>query len=61
VPLQHVRLVIRQKFYTEKKSLIKKLFADIGLNIASNGSEDSKLEIGDWSQIDSNDGNYKGF
>jgi hypothetical protein len=41
------------------------------LNIASNGSEDSKLsikgyehgkpEIGDWSQINNDNGNYKGF
>ena len=59
------------QFYTEKKSLIEKLFVDIGLNIASNGSEDSKLsikgyehgkpEIGDWSQIDNDDDNYKDF
>jgi hypothetical protein len=59
------------QFCTEKKSLIEKSFVDIGLNIASNGSEDSKLsikgdehgklEIGDWSQIDDTDGNYEGF
>ena len=45
-------------------------FVDVGLSIASNGSEDSKLsikgyehgkpEIGDWSQIDYDD-NYGGF
>ena len=33
------------QFYTEKKSLIEKSFVDIGLNIASNGPEDSKLSI----------------
>jgi hypothetical protein len=59
------------QFCTEKKSPIEKSFVDIGLNIASNGSEDSKLlikgykhgklEIGDWSQIDDNNGNCKGF
>ena len=50
------------QFCNEKKSLIKKSFVDVGLNIASDGSEDSKLsikgyehrkpEIGDWSKID---------
>jgi hypothetical protein len=54
--------------FCTKKSLIEKSFVDIGLNIASNGSEDSKLsikgyehgkpEIGDWSRIDDN---YEGF
>ena len=58
------------QFYREKKALIEKSFIVVGLNIASNGSEDSKLsikgydhgklEIGDWSQTDDND-NYKGF
>jgi hypothetical protein len=58
------------QFCTTKKSLIKKSFVDVGLNIASNRSEDSKLlvkgyehgklEIGDWSRIDDDD-NYKGF
>jgi hypothetical protein len=57
------------QFCTTKKSLIEKSFIDVGLSIASNGLEDSKLsvkgyehgkpEIGDWSQID--DDNYKGF
>jgi hypothetical protein len=59
------------QFCIEKKSLIEKSFIDVGLNIASNGSEDLKLsikgyehgkpEIGDWSQIDDDDSNYKGF
>ncbi len=61
------------QFCIEKRSLIKKSFVDIGLNIASDGSEDSKLsikgyehgklEIGDWSQIncDDDDGNYEDF
>jgi hypothetical protein len=52
------------QFCKEKKSLIKKSFVDVGLNIALDGSEDSKLsiksyehsklEIGDWSQINDN-------
>jgi hypothetical protein len=33
------------QFCIEKKSLIEKSFVDIGLSIASNGSEDSKLSI----------------
>jgi hypothetical protein len=59
------------QFCKEKKSLIKKSFVDVGLNIASDGSEDSKLsikgyehrkpEIGDWSQIDDGDSISKGF
>jgi hypothetical protein len=59
------------QFCKEKKSLIKKSFVDIGLNIASDGSEDSKLsikgyehgkpEIGDWLQIDDDNINCKGF
>ena len=58
------------QFCTEKKSLIEKSFVDIGLNIPSNGSDDSKLsikgyergkpDIGDWSQIDDDD-NYDDF
>jgi hypothetical protein len=53
------------QFCKEKKSLIKKSFVEVGLNIASDGSEDSKLsikgyehgklEIGDWSKIDKDD------
>jgi hypothetical protein len=59
------------QFCKEKKSLIEKSFVDVGLNIASDGSEDSKLsikghehgkpEIGDWSQIDDDDSISKGF
>ena len=59
------------QFYREKKGLIEKSFIDVGLNIASNGSEDSKLsikgyehgklEIRDWSQIDDDNVNYKDF
>jgi len=60
------------QFCKEKKGLIEKSFIDVGLNIASNGSEDSKLsikgydhgkpEIKDWSRIDNNDNNnYKRF
>jgi hypothetical protein len=71
VMVTHVVGEAWSQFCTEKKSLIEKSFVDIGLNIASNGSEDSKLsikgydhgkpEIGDWSQIDDNDGDYEGF
>ena len=53
------------QFYKEKKSLIKKSFVDVGLNIASDGLKDSKLsikgyecgklEIGDWLKINKND------
>jgi hypothetical protein len=53
------------QFCKEKKSLIEKSFVDVGLNLASDGSEDSKLsikgyehgklEIGDWSKIDKDD------
>jgi hypothetical protein len=53
------------QFCKEKKSLIEKAFVDVGLNIASDGSEDSKLsikgyehrkpEIRDWSKIDKDD------
>ena len=56
------------QFCKEKKSLIEKSFVDVGLNIASDGSEDSKLsikgyengklEIGNWLRIDDN---YEGF
>ena len=56
------------QFCREKKGLIEKSFIDVGLNIASNGLEDSKLsikgydhsklEIGDWSRIDDK---YEGF
>jgi hypothetical protein len=60
------------QFCTTKKSLIEKSFINVGLNIASNGLEDSKLsikgyehrkpEIGDWSQInDDDDSNHKDF
>jgi hypothetical protein len=54
----------------QTKSLIEKSFVGIELNIASNGSEDSKLsiedyehgqpEIGDWLQIDDYD-SYESF
>ena len=51
-----------------KKSLIEKSFVDVGLNIASNRSEDLKLSIKDyehgkldWSRIDNEDNNYEGF
>jgi hypothetical protein len=49
------------QFCKEKKSLIENSFVDVGLNIASDGLEDSKLsikgyehgkpEIGDWSKV----------
>jgi len=65
-----VTYVVREawsQFCITKKDLIRKSFIDVGLNIASNGSEDSKLsikgyehgkpEIGDWSQID----NYEDY
>ena len=65
VMVTHVVGEAWNQFCREKKSLIEKSFVDIGLNIASNGSEDSKLsikgyehgkpEIGDWSKIDNND------
>jgi hypothetical protein len=70
VIVTHVVGVAWDQFCREKKSLIEKSFIDVGLNIASNGSEDSKLsikgydhgkpEIGDWSRIDNNH-NYEGF
>jgi hypothetical protein len=69
IMITHVVREAWNQFCMEKKSLIEKSFVDIGLSIASNGSEDSKLsikgyqhgklEIGDWSQID--DSNYEGF
>ena len=53
------------QFYKEKKGLIEKSFVDVGLNIASDGLEDSKLsikgyehgklEIGDWSKVAGDD------
>jgi hypothetical protein len=59
------------QFYKEKKSLIEKSFVDVRLNIASDGSEDSKVsikgyehgkpEIGDWSKIDDDDYILVGF
>jgi hypothetical protein len=68
----HVVREAWNQFCTTKKGLIEKSFIDVGLNIASNGSEDSKLsikgydhgkpEIGDWSRIDyNNDNNYEDF
>ena len=33
------------QFCTEKRSIIEKSFIDVGLSIASDGSEDSKLSI----------------
>ncbi len=72
VMVTHVVGEAWNQFCREKKSLVEKSFVDIGLNIAPNGSEDSKLsikgyehskpEIRDWSQIDIDDnGNYEGF
>jgi DDE superfamily endonuclease len=67
VMVTHVVTEAWDQFCREKKSLIQKSFIDVGLNIASDGSEDSKLsikgyenggpEIGDWSQID----NYEDY
>ena len=61
VMVTHVVREAWNQFCTEKKSLIEKSFIDIGLNIALDGSEDSKLlikgyehgkpEIGDWSRM----------
>jgi hypothetical protein len=68
VMVTHVVGEAWDQFCKEKKSLIEKSFIDVGLNIASNGLEDSKLsikgynhskpEIGDWSRIDDK---YEGF
>ena len=67
----HVVGEAQNQFCREKKSLIEKSFIDVGLSIASNGLEDSKLsikgydhgkpEIGDWSRIDDDDSNSEGF
>jgi hypothetical protein len=35
----------------KKKSLIKKSFVDVGLNIALDGSEDSKLSIKGYEHV----------
>lgn len=45
VMVTHVVGEAWDQFCTTKKSLIEKSFIDVGLNIASNGSEDSKLSI----------------
>jgi hypothetical protein len=70
VMVTHVVGEAWNQFCKEKKSLIEKSFVDVGLNIASDGSEDSKLsikgyehrkpEIGNWSQID-DDSIWEGF
>ena len=63
----HVVAMAWNQFCQEKRSLIQKSFIDVGLNIAPDGSEDSKLsikgyenrglEIGDWLQVD----NYEDY
>jgi hypothetical protein len=65
IMVTHVVVEAWTQFCKEKKSLIEKSFVNVGLNIASDGSEDSKLsikgyehgklEIGDWSKINKDD------
>jgi hypothetical protein len=45
IMVTHVVAEAWTQFCKEKKSLIEKSFVDVGLNIASDGSEDSKLSI----------------
>ena len=71
VMVTHVVGKAWDQFCKEKKGLIEKSFVDVGLNIALDGSEDSKLsikgyehrkpEIGDWLQIDDENSNCEGF
>jgi hypothetical protein len=68
VMVTHVVAEAWNRFCKDKRNIIQKSFIDVGLNIASNGSEDSKLsikgyehgkpEIGDWSRIDDNYEDY---
>ena len=69
VMVTHVVGEAWNQFCIAKKDLVEKSFIDVGLNIALNGLEDSKLsikgydhgkpEIGDWSRY--NDCNYEDF
>jgi hypothetical protein len=45
VMVTHVVAEAWAQFCREKRNLIQRSFIDVGLNIASDGSEDSKLSI----------------